>query len=186
MVPGMRTAVFGALLVSAFAAGSSWPVTQAKTEAATPASLVASYGSLADAILAVKHTEANLVASILDQGFKHANGASERAKAALAGGGAAKAKAELEETAALVAQLATEGDNAVAGVRKRLLEGGHHHNAEGEKQGVFDEGFVIVTKEAKKTLLDASRAIASAQDSAAFASAWGQVQTTMDALLKKK
>ena len=185
MVPGMRSGVLGALLVSVFAAGASWTATPAKVEAATPANLVATYGSLADGILAVKHTEASLVAAILEQGFKQASAASERAKAALAGG-AAKAKADLEETAALVAQLATEGDNAVAGVRKRLLEGGHHHNAEGEKQGVFDEGFVIVTKEAKKALLEASRSIASAQDAAALASAWGRVQTTMDSLLKKK
>jgi hypothetical protein len=147
--------------------------------------LVASYGSLADAILAVKHTEANLIASILEQGLERARAASDRAKAALASGNAGKARADLEETAALVAQLATEGDNAVAGVRKRLLEGGHHHNAQGEKQGVFDEGFVIVTKEAKKTLLEASRTIASAQDAAALASAWSQVQATLDALLKK-
>ena len=185
MVPGMRSGVLGALLVSVFAAGASWTAATARVEAATPATLVATYGSLADGILAVKHTEASLVAAILEQGYKQASAASERAKAALAGG-AAKAKADLEETAALVAQLATEGDNAVAGVRKRLLEGGHHHNAEGEKQGIFDEGFVIVTKEAKKTLLEASRAIASAQDASALASAWGQVQTTMDALLKKK
>jgi hypothetical protein len=186
MVPGTRLGVLGILLVCAFAASSSRTPTPASTETATPESLVATYGSLADAILAVKHTESSLVASILEQGYRQASAASERAKAALAGGNAAKAKADLEETAALVAQLATEGDNAVAGVRKRLLEGGHHHNAEGEKQGIFDEGFVIVTKEAKKTLLEASRTIASAQDAAALASAWSQVQTTMDSLLKQK
>ena len=57
-------------------------------------------------------------------------------------------------------QIGTEGDNAVAGVRKRLLEGGHHANAEGEAQGIYDEGYVVVTKAAKQAFLDASQALA--------------------------
>jgi hypothetical protein len=107
-------------------------------EAATPATWWRRTGRSRTASSPVKHTEASLVAAILEQGYKQASAASERAKAALAGG-AAKAKADLEEYGGARAQLATEGDNAVAGVRKRLLEGGHHHNAEGEKQGIFDE-----------------------------------------------
>ena len=53
-----------------------------------------------------------------------------------------------------------EGDNAVAGVRKRLLEGGHHANSEGEAQGVYEAGYVVVNKAAKKAFLDSSQAIA--------------------------
>ena len=48
--------------------------------------------------------------------------------------------------AADVAQIGTEGDSAVAAVRKRLIEAGQHHNAAGEAQGVYDEGYVIVTR----------------------------------------
>jgi hypothetical protein len=66
----------------------------------------------------------------------------------------------MENLAAAVGQIGTEGDNAVAGVRKRLLEGGHHANAEGEAQGVFDDGYVIVTKAAKQAFLASSRALA--------------------------
>jgi hypothetical protein len=66
----------------------------------------------------------------------------------------------VENVAAAVGQIGTEGDNAVAGVRKRLLEGGHHFNASGEAQGVYDEGYVVVTKAAKQAFLDSSKAIA--------------------------
>ena len=66
----------------------------------------------------------------------------------------------MEALASDVGQLATEGDNAVGAVRKRLLEGGHHHNAAGEAQGIYDEGYVIVTRAAKAQLLASSRAIA--------------------------
>jgi len=69
-------------------------------------------------------------------------------------------------------------------VRKRLLEGGHHHNAEGEAQGIFDEGYVVVNKATKKTLLDASKAIAGAKDSKALSSAWASVESAMSGLIK--
>ena len=84
----------------------------------------------------------------------------DRARKAITANDAAGAAAAIEALAADVAQLATEGDNAVGAVRKRLLQGGHHHNAAGEAQGIYDEGFVIVTKAAKQRLLESSRAIA--------------------------
>jgi hypothetical protein len=59
-----------------------------------------------------------------------------------------------------VGQIGTEGDNAVAGIRKRLLEGGHHANSEGDARGVYDEGYVIVTKAAKKAFRESSRTLA--------------------------
>lgn len=126
----------------------------------TPPELVATYDTLADAILAVKKTEANLVQSILATTYGHARMVAEKAVAQIEAGQTDAASASIQTLAALVAQLGTEGDNAVAGIRKRLIEGGHHHNAEGEKKGIYDPGFVIVTREAKKSFLDASRAIA--------------------------
>jgi hypothetical protein len=86
-----------------------------------------------------------------------------------------------------VGQIATEGDNAVAAVRKKLLDGGHHHNAAGEQQGTFDEGFVIVTRSAKAKLLSSSRAIgqmASAPKADALDAEWKKVEAVVDELLK--
>jgi len=171
-------------LAAAGAVALAFTALRAPADTATPAQLVASYDSLANAILAVKATEDHVVRAILATGYAQAQATMERAKAALDAGDAAKARPELETLAALVAQLGTEGDNAVAGIRKRLLEGGHHHNAEGEQQGVYDEGYVVVTKAAKKTLLDASKAIAGAKDGKALSAAWAPVESTMSGLLK--
>jgi hypothetical protein len=154
-------------------------------DVATPAEMVRSYETLADAILAVKHTEENLVRAILAGGWAHARSAHGQAVEALSGGNRDAARSALETLAALVAQLGSEGDNAVAAVRKRLLEGGHHHNASGEAQGIYDEGFVVVTREAKKALLDASKAIGQAAatgDRAALDKAWAQAEATVKSL----
>jgi len=126
--------------------------------AATPKPLVDAYDSLADAILATKKTEWNLVHSILGGTYSHAEGVLARATAKLEAG--KDATAEVETLAALVAQMGNEGDASVAAVRKRLLEGGHHHNSAGEEQGIYDDGFVIVTRESKKVFLDVSKRIA--------------------------
>ncbi len=144
--------------------------------ASTPPELVTAYGSLADSILAVKKTEHDLVKSILAATYRHAEIAMAAAKAAMAGG--QNAREATEKVAALVSQLGNEGDAAVAAVRTRLLEGGHHHNAEGEKQGIYDPGYVIITRTAKKAFLDSAMRIgklAAAPDAKALESEWGQV-----------
>ncbi len=127
---------------------------------ATPAEMVAAYDALADVILGANKSEEKLVRAILAATYGHAQAELGRARQALKAGDAAGAKAALENLAAAVGQIGTEGDNAVAGVRKRLLEGGHHHNAAGEAQGIYDEGYVVVTKVGKQAFLDASKAIA--------------------------
>jgi len=155
----------------------------------TPAEFVATYDSLADAILAVKTTETNLVRSILQSTMGHAHAALQRALRALEAGDAKAARTAVEDLAAFAAQLANEGDNAVAGVRKRLVEGGHHHHAAGEMKGIYDEGFVVVTREAKKAFLDASRAIAQmsgAPDAAALEAEWKKIQETWKTLASDK
>jgi hypothetical protein len=151
----------------------------------TPAEMVSTYQTLADAILAVKKTEANLVRSILGATYAHAQAELGRAKAAIAAKDMKAAGAAIENLAAHVGQLGSEGDNAVGAVRKRLLEGGHHHNAEGEKQGIYDEGYVVVTRAAKKSFLDASRAIgqmAQAPQAAALEAEWAKVQAAWGTL----
>lgn len=159
------------------------------TPAATPTELVATYDNLATAILAVKNTEERLVRSILATTFGHANAALGRAQQAMQSNDAGAARAALEEVAAYVAQMGAEGDNAVAAIRKRLLEGGHHHHAAEEAEGVYDPGYVVVTKAAKRELLDASRAIgqlANAPDEAALTREWKRVTDTWNALAKQQ
>ena len=126
---------------------------------ATPAEVVATYETLADGILALKKTESNLVMSFLAATFAHAQAKADAAQRALKAGDKGAAGSAIDDLAALVSHLGNEGDNSVARVRKRLLEGGHHHNAEGEAKGIYDEGFVVVTRALKKRFLDASRAI---------------------------
>ena len=153
----------------------------------TPREMVAAYNALADAILAAKRTEADLVRSILAVPYAHRQVQLTRAQRALTAGDGAAATAATEALAADVAQLATEGDNNVAVVRKRLIEGGHHHNSAGEAQGVYDEGFVVVTKAAKAKLLEASRAIGQmgrAPKADALNAQWATVESVYKDLMK--
>jgi len=126
----------------------------------TPSTMSATYGSLADAILAVKATEANFVRSLLDGHFHAARAYMERGEA--------------ERAAAEMALFANEGDNAIGGVRKRLLEGGHHHNADGEAKGIYEPGYVIVTRRAKEQGLALSSAMRRARDDDERDGVWEQ------------
>jgi hypothetical protein len=160
----------------------------AQTPAGTPAEMVTTYNSLADGILALKKTEDSLVRSILAATLGHGQGALVRARQAIAANDAKAATAAVEALAADVGHLATEGDNAVGAVRKRLLEGGHHHNAAGEAQGIYDEGYVVVTKKAKTQLLESSRAIAgmaAAPKADALAAEWKKVEAVVASLKAK-
>jgi hypothetical protein len=154
---------------------------------ATPPEIVATYNSLADAILSVKKTEHDLVVAMLTGTYRHAEAKLNQIKGMLSGGAGQAAQKEVEALAALVSQLGNEGDNSVAAIRKRLLDGGFHHNAAGEQQGIFDEGFVIVTKAAKKTFLDAAMAIgktAGSPTEAGLTAEWEKVKTTWAGLTK--
>lgn len=155
--------------------------------AGTPPAMVKTYESLADAILAVKTTEANLVRAILGAGYAHAQGELDRARKAIKASDTKGAQAALEALASAVGQLGTEGDNAVGAVRKRLLEGGHHHNAAGEAKGIYDEGFVVVTRVARQAFLDSSKAIgilARAPKGDALEMEWKKVEATWASMMK--
>jgi hypothetical protein len=160
----------------------------AQTQPATPAEMVATYNTLADGLLALKNTESNLVKAILAAAKAHGEVQLARATRAISASDAAGAKAAIEALAADVAQLATEGDNSVGAVRKRLIEGGQHHNAAGEAQGIYEEGYVIVTRAAKAKLLESSRKIAglaAKPDAAALAAEWMTVGDVYAGLVKK-
>jgi len=134
----------------------------------TPKSMVSTYDNLADAILAIKKTEASFVHGVLD-GHRHGAHAYYMAK-------------DYQKAAAEMALFANEGDNAIAGVRKRLLEGGHHHNAAGEAKGIYEPGYVVVTIAAKKQILAASSALRSASDDGARKAAWDAFVKAADSL----
>jgi len=158
----MRYGVVGGSAAGAavFAVALALPAAAQSRTPATPAEMVAAYDALADTILGANKTERKLVLAILAATYAHAKAELGRARQALKANDAAAARGAVENLAAAVGQIGTEGDNAVAGIRKRLLEGGHHANSEGEAQGVYDEGYVIVTKAAKQAFLQSSRALA--------------------------
>ena len=166
---------------------SAAPAPLSAQEVRTQPELVATYSTLADGILALKRTEENLCRSVVAAAFGQARVDLAGAQKALAAGDAKSAQADIEALAAEVAEMATEGDNAVGAVRKRLIEGGQHHNAAGESQGIFDEGFVVVTKSAKASLLQSSRAIAQlapAPKAEALEAEWKKVEAVAAEILK--
>ena len=136
----------------------------------TARDMASTYDTLADVILGAKRTEKNLVRAILEQ---------HRAAGALAAGSGDAARAAAE-----MALFANEGDNAVGGVRKRLLDGGHHHNAEGEAKGIFDAGFVVVDKVTRKACLDASMEMQKAADEGGRKAAWSKFEAAASSVLK--
>ena len=154
--------------------------------ATTPAEMVATYDALADAALAVKKTETNLVRLILATTYGHAQAEMSNVEKALKSGDAKAARAAVEGLALYIGQLGTEGDSAVAVVRKRLLERGHHHHTSAEVKGIYEEGFVVVTRAAEKVFLDAARAIgqqAGAPKAESLEAEWKKVQTTYAELM---
>jgi hypothetical protein len=188
----MMNASFNRCVIPGFLIVACW-LSAAKAgdeiSTSTPAEFVATYDSLATAILAIKQTEENLVRSILSTTFAHANAARARAERAMKSGDKPQSRAALEELAVHVALLGNEGDNAVAGIRKRLVEGGHHHNSVGESQGVYAPGFVIVTRVARQKFLESSRVIAQLSrdpDEESLAGEWTKVKQVWEELAKQK
>jgi hypothetical protein len=176
-----------ALIVAALALALLAPAPAAAGQGGTPKEMVATYSSLADGILALKRTEEDLVRSILAATAANGHRNLQHALMAVDKGDGAAAKTAVEALAADVGQLATEGDNAVGAIRKRLLEGGHHHNAAGEAQGIYDEGYVIVTRAAKAKLLASSRAIAGmagAPKAEGLKAEWKKVEAVVAELIR--
>jgi len=159
---------FVMVLVASLAAVAAAPAGAQET----PASMVSAYDALATSILGLRHAETDFVKTILEY---HLHAAETAYKAG-----------EYGDAAAQIALFANEGDNAVAGIRKRLLEGGHHHHSQAEEDaGVYEPGFVIVTREAKETLLAAASALRQAGDDAGRQAAWKDFADTAKELLKE-
>lgn len=148
----------------------------------TPAPMVETYSALADAILGLNQAEVAFMRTLLETHHGHAQ--------------AAAMKGDYNAAAAQMALVANEGDNAIAGIRNRLIEGGHHHHhADGEghhhadeeghhaddagshhsdddSESAYDPGFIIVTKVAKAAMMEAATEMRSAGDEAAAMAAW--------------
>jgi len=154
-------------LIAALAIALSAPVAMAQE---TPKSMVRTYDAMADAILSLKRAEASFVRALLDEYRRGAEAAMKRG--------------DREAAAAEIALFANEGDNAIGGIRKRLVEGGHHHHAQAETEGIYEPGYVIVTKEAKRELLAASVALRRAESEAAQQEAWQQFTALATDLLR--
>lgn len=168
----MRTIPLSIALMTVLAALAAAPSTAPLAAQETPPSVVASYEALADTILAVRRAEAALVRSLLD-GHRHA-------AEILA------AKGDWQGAAAQIALFGNEGDNAIGGVRKRLLDGGHHYNAGGEAQGIFEEGYVVVTKDAKQKILALATRLRTTRDDGERQKAWKEFQAIAGPLLEAK
>jgi hypothetical protein len=155
------------LIAGLAAAFAQVPVSAQETMPA----MVDTYSALADTILSVRRAEENLVRAVLE-GHRHA--AVAKYGAGDYGGAAAE-----------IALFANEGDNAIAGVRKRLVAGGHHHHNQSsdENASEFDPGFVIVNRATKASLLDASAQVRKAPEEAAARDAWESFIATSEALL---
>ncbi|MGD2113689.1 MAG: hypothetical protein PVG07_01450 [Acidobacteriota bacterium] len=160
-----KTVLLCALSILLVAVSAPIPLTAQET----PEAMVQAYDGLADSILGLRQAEKSFVQSILEHHY-------HEAKLAVKAG-------EYDAAAAEVALFANEGDNAVAGVRKRLLEGGHHYNAEGEEKGVYEPGFVIVTREAKEKVLAAASALRQADGEDAAKAAWKDFAAVVKDLL---
>jgi hypothetical protein len=135
---------------------------------ATPASMVDAYASLADVILSSRQAEVTLVRALLDG---HRTAAETKFEAG-----------DFEGAAAEIALFANEGDNAVGGVRKRLIEGGHAANPVGVQNGTYEPGYVVVTRTAKQAALEASANLRKATTDAERKAAWAAFAAAADGL----
>lgn len=138
----------------------------------TPDSLAAAYDDLADSILALRAAEDGFVRAILDDHYRGAKRSMERG--------------EFERSAAEMALFAAEGDNRIAGIRKRLVEGGHHHNADDGEDGKYETGFVVVTRKAKKKLLESSANMRQATTPEGRQAAWDAFDAEVTKLLAEE
>ena len=137
----------------------------------TRPAMVKTYDTLADIILAIDALEADFARAVLD-GHRHAATAMFQ-------------RGDFAGAAAQMALFASEGDNAMGGIRKRLLQGGHHHHhADASMEGEYEPGYVIVTREAKKKILDASAALRRAKTDAERKQAWNTFDDVADGLMK--
>lgn len=160
----MKTRSFILVLTTALLAGPA-------LAQETPPVLVKTYSTLADVVLSTYTLETDVVRAVLES---HRDAARTQFE-----------KGDFAAAAAELALFANEGDNAMGGVRKRLLQGGHHHHhADASKQGAYEPGYVIVTRDAKQKIMAASMQLARAKTDADRRQAWQTFDGIAGGLLK--
>jgi hypothetical protein len=165
------TVLLGVTLAAAVAAGVGTGFAARPMGPTTQTELVASYDQLANAILGSKNAETHLAKAICADAYRQAMDEFDLASKALAATNGQEAAIHLEQAAQAVYLISQEGDKAVAAVRNRLLEGGHHHHATAEIAAKYPLGFVVVTKEAQLALVAASKDVAKLASDAGAATA---------------
>src|SRR5689334_18899064 len=134
-----------ATVIPVAAAETHKPAAGAAADSAV-AGLTAVYEKIADTITAANHSESAVVRAILMAERDLALAALDRAHTA----GGPGAAGDLRIAAAHIGDFATEGGSAVEPIRNRLLESGHHHNANDTgPDAVYETGYVVVTKKQK-------------------------------------
>lgn len=127
---------------------------QAPKAAQTPSPDVvaaATYEHLATAIIEIEATEDDLVKSILI-GFESAAQIHLRRAA----GDAPNRRAHLEAAAAMITNIANEGDKRIQAIRQRLSKAGHTHNTDTETK----EDYMFVNSREKREVLALARRVA--------------------------
>ena len=133
----------------AYRQATSQPTTQKTTET-MDRTAAATYEHLATAIIAIEATENELVKSIL-LGYNAA--AQARLKTAIAD--QPGRRVHLEAAAALIADIANEGDKRIQAVRQRLSKAGHTHNTDADTK----EDYMFVNSKEKKSLLELAKRV---------------------------
>jgi len=155
-----RTVILSLIAVIGVASGvAGFTYGAGQAPIGTSPGLVKVYSEHATTLLSVKETEELIVKEICADAFRQATHHLSLAAKAVAANNAGAAMGYIESAAGAVSMLANEGDKAVAAVRNRLLEGGHHHHATPEIAAKYDPGFVVVKKASKKALIEQAGAI---------------------------
>ena len=138
-------------------------------------SAAATYENLAAAIIAIEATEDELVKSIL-LGYQAA--AQGHLKAAAEPGPGRRA--HLEAAAAVIGDIANEGDKRIQAVRQRLAKAGHTHNTDVETK----EDYIFINSKEKKAMVALAKKIATL-DANAPATEVKAAQTELSTLFDK-
>jgi hypothetical protein len=136
-----------ALLVAACVLGAPAPGTQM----ASRDGMAATYESLANAIIAIRETEDNLVRDILTMA---ADAAVEHLEMAASTEGTDRKK-HIEMAAKEITNVAMEGDKRIQAIRQRLLKAGHHHHTDAETE----EDYMFIDSGERKGMLELAGAV---------------------------
>ena len=182
--------LLAAVAVVAVASLCPAPAAAQAAPTGTPTEMVATYNSLADGILALKKTEDNLVRSILAATLAHGQGALARAQRAIARRATPRPPPRRSRRSPPTRRSSgpratTPSARCASGCSRAATT----TTPPARRRGIYEEGYVVVTRKAKTQLLESSRAIAgmaAAPKADALAAEWKKVEGVVDELMKAK